>query len=897
MSNRTTLKSYFLTGATPTEANFADLIDSVLVLEEDLTDSLSLASSDLALTASAGKTLNDSITALTSRVVTLEGAESDFASNYYTKSESDSQISGINDTINALPFAGQISDTQDRVSALESVTEFPPSGHYHDIADIRLLGDALADLALKSYVDNLVSDINTTIAGLETGSDESAEVASLQAQVDTINTSISSLPTSEDLDAKSDTGHTHTVANITDISSSFYNKSETDTLLSNVVPKPHTHVEADITNLDKYTTGAIDLKLADHNTRTDNPHSVSAAQIGLDKVENLTVAEIFQSSQAQLLATKAELDAAVSGADGHSSRTDNPHSVTKAQVGLSDVPNVNFQALLDNHLSATNPHNIDLSYFDVYSESETDARIQFYLDAFRYNFKPASETDGAGAVGDIAYHDTGLYFKFGPTEWRQLLTSKTFNDGSPGSSFQIDTPKLEVVNGNTTLFEVDSTTNTTSINTTNVDITGQVSLGSGLTAVGAVSLGNTLNVSGNTVLSTLRATAVTTDSINSGSGTIQTTGELKGGSTTVTSLNSGSGTIQTTGQLKGGATTVTSLSAGSGAISTTGTLSTGSATVTSLSAGSGSISTTGTLSTGGATVTSLSAGSGSISTTGTLSTGAATVTSLSAGSGSISTTGTLSTGAATVTSLSAGSGAISTTGTLSTGGATVTSLSAGSGSISTTGSLSAGAISGTTLTLSGNNTTSGSTSTVGISSTSGGTFTGAGVTIGTASANQTLTVHGSLTTGAINASSLNPNNTVKAQSGDLILEGKDGNKVQVNDALDVVGATTLKGTTIGTSSANQNLTVNGNITASGNLTINGTTTTIDTTNLLIEDNIVVLNKNQTGTPPNTLKSGIEVERGTTANTKIYFDESNDKWKVDVAGVIKTIAFTEDLYSV
>jgi hypothetical protein len=840
MSGRTTLKSYFLTGATPTEANFADLIDSVLVLEEDLTDSLSSTSSTLALTASAGKSLSDSIIDLTTRVTSLEGVENDFLDNYYNKTEIDTKVSDLNAVISSSSQAGAVSALTTRVTSLEDFLDTNPyADPSHTHAEFTSLSGDLATKADISYVDNKVSDLTNVINSLELGSDESAEVASLQSQVDTINTTITGLALKSELDAKSDTNHTHTVDNISDISSVYYNKTETDTLLSNVEPKDHTHVEADIADLDKYTQGAVDLKLSDHNSRTDNPHSVTATQLGLGNVENYSIAQIFQSSEALLLATKAELNAAVSGSDGHSARTDNPHSVTKAQVGLSDVPNVNFQSLLDEHLNASNPHNINLSYFDVYSESETDARIQFYIDALRYNYKPVNETDGAGAVGDIAYHDTGLYFKFGPTEWRQLLTSKTFNDGSAGSSFEIDTPKLEVVNGNTTLFEVDSTTNTTSINTTNVSITGAVTTGS---------------------------------------------------------IDSGSGTIQTTGQLKGGATTVTSLNAGTGSITTTGTLSTGSATVTSLSAGSGSISTTGTLSTGSATVTSLSAGSGSISTTGTLSTGGATVTSLSAGSGSISTTGTLSTGAATVTSLSAGSGSISTTGTLSTGAATVTSLSAGSGSISTTGSLSAGVISGASLTLSGNNTTSGSTSTVGITSTSGGTFTGAGVTIGTASANQPLTVNGTLTAGAINASSLNPNNTVKAQSGDLVLEGKDGNKVQVNDALDVVGATTLKGTTIGTSSANQNLTVNGNITASGNLTINGTTTTIDTTNLLIEDNIVVLNKNQTGTPANTLQSGIEVERGDTANTKIYFDEASDKWKVDVAGTIKTIAFTEDLYS-
>ena len=84
MSGRTKLKSYFLTGSTPSEAEFADLIDSVLVGEEDLTSSLSIDSSQKALTASAGKALNDSIASLGTRVSTLEGAETSFASGYYT---------------------------------------------------------------------------------------------------------------------------------------------------------------------------------------------------------------------------------------------------------------------------------------------------------------------------------------------------------------------------------------------------------------------------------------------------------------------------------------------------------------------------------------------------------------------------------------------------------------------------------------------------------------------------------------------------------------------------------------------------------------------------------------------------------------------------------------------
>jgi hypothetical protein len=73
-------------------------------------------------------------------------------------------------------------------------------------------------------------------------------------------------------------------------------------------------------------------------------------------------------------------------------------------------------------------------------------------------------------------------------------------------------------------------------------------------------------------------------------------------------------------------------------------------------------------------------------------------------------------------------------------------------------------------------------------------------------------------------------------------------------------------------------TFSGNITISGDLTVNGSTTTIDTTNLTIEDNIIVLNKNQTGSPASSLLSGIEVERGNSNNVLLNFKEDGDRWQ-------------------
>jgi hypothetical protein len=67
----------------------------------------------------------------------------------------------------------------------------------------------------------------------------------------------------------------------------------------------------------------------------------------------------------------------------------------------------------------------------------------------------------------------------------------------------------------------------------------------------------------------------------------------------------------------------------------------------------------------------------------------------------------------------------------------------------------------------------------------------------------------------------------------------------------------------------------GDLTLSGDLTVNGTTTTVNTATLNVSDNIVVVNNDVTGTP--TEDAGLEVERGTSANVSLLWDESEDEW--------------------
>ena len=72
------------------------------------------------------------------------------------------------------------------------------------------------------------------------------------------------------------------------------------------------------------------------------------------------------------------------------------------------------------------------------------------------------------------------------------------------------------------------------------------------------------------------------------------------------------------------------------------------------------------------------------------------------------------------------------------------------------------------------------------------------------------------------------------------------------------------------------LAATGNVVVTGNLTVNGTQTTVNTATLSVADNIITLNSDETGTP--SQNAGIEVERGTSSNVYVTWNESQDRWK-------------------
>lgn len=70
---------------------------------------------------------------------------------------------------------------------------------------------------------------------------------------------------------------------------------------------------------------------------------------------------------------------------------------------------------------------------------------------------------------------------------------------------------------------------------------------------------------------------------------------------------------------------------------------------------------------------------------------------------------------------------------------------------------------------------------------------------------------------------------------------------------------------------------NGAVTIAGDLTVNGTTTTVNSNTVEIGDNIILLNRDETGTP--SQNAGIEIERGTATNVYLRWNETSDIWQV------------------
>ena len=104
-----------------------------------------------------------------------------------------------------------------------------------------------------------------------------------------------------------------------------------------------TYIDEAVGNLDTNLT-ALETKVNQHIANKSNPHAVTKTQVGLGNVNNTSDAnKPVSTAQATAIANaKAAGTAAQTSIDNHAGRKDNPHSVTRTQLGLATTDKVVF---------------------------------------------------------------------------------------------------------------------------------------------------------------------------------------------------------------------------------------------------------------------------------------------------------------------------------------------------------------------------------------------------------------------------------------------------------------------------------------------------------------------------------------------------------------------------
>ena len=153
----------------------------------------------------------------------------------------------------------------------------------------------------------------------------------------------------------------------------------------------HRHKVADIDGLEEIignqtTNKANQADLTGHIKNQNNPHNVTKAQVGLGNVTN-----VEQASKQEF--------------QHHLDNHNNPHSVTKAQVGLENVTNVEqaskqeFQHHLDNH---NNPHSVTKAQVGLENVTNVEQASKQEFDTHTTNHNnPHSVTKQQVGLGNV----------------------------------------------------------------------------------------------------------------------------------------------------------------------------------------------------------------------------------------------------------------------------------------------------------------------------------------------------------------------------------------------------------------------------------------------------------------------------------------------------------------
>ena len=373
--------------------------DNQLVTSDTLSE---YSTKSVADTLYAAKSVESTVSSLSTKVdgkadkaTTLEGYG---ITDAYTSEEVDSKLSAKLDTATA-------SSTYATVTTVNGIEEVIPeeASTENKLVDTNAMNTALADKADASDLGTMASK-NADDYSTKAVADTLYAAKSVESTVSTLTTTVASKANSADV-------YTQTAAD-----GKFALKTDVSTI-SGKIPEAAstTNKLVDNTSMtsalagkansaDVYTKGDVDSKLSaklDSATATSTYATITSVDAKADADNVYTKDEVDTALGKKLDSTTASSTYATqTSLTSHTSNTENPHSVTKAQVGLGNVDNTS-DANKPISTATQAALNLKANSADVYNKSHIDTELAKKLDSTTASSTYATKTELTQQVASV----------------------------------------------------------------------------------------------------------------------------------------------------------------------------------------------------------------------------------------------------------------------------------------------------------------------------------------------------------------------------------------------------------------------------------------------------------------------------------------------------------------
>ena len=373
--------------------------DNQLVTSDTLSE---YSTKSVADTLYAAKSVESTVSSLSTKVdgkadkaTTLEGYG---ITDAYTSEEVDSKLSAKLDSATATSTYATITS----VNGIEEVIPEEASTE-NKLVDKNAMNTALADKADASDLGTMASK-NADDYSTKAVADTLYAAKSVESTVSTLTTTVASKANTADV-------YTQTAADakfalktdVSTISGKIPEAASADNkLVDNTSMTSALALKAN--SADVYSKGDVDSKLSaklDSSTATSTYATKSELDAKADADEVYTKDEVDTALGKKLdTATASSTYATQTSLTSHTSNTENPHSVTKAQVGLGNVDNTS-DANKPISTATQAALNLKANSADVYNKSQVDTELAKKLDSTTASSTYATKTELSQQVASV----------------------------------------------------------------------------------------------------------------------------------------------------------------------------------------------------------------------------------------------------------------------------------------------------------------------------------------------------------------------------------------------------------------------------------------------------------------------------------------------------------------